>query len=232
MGDYVEISIDILILKQQHRAQVRLDTTFHTLVTEIKREFYEDIVAQYPTPQQGERAMQQPHFVWIKDAVDALDDRETVQSLGGNRRLVFGSIDVAPRRRRFPITREKLASLRSRRVDTALGLALVDERSGLRYDLNWMPIIVGREGVIQYGDLRQRGIEDGSHPDVRYISRDHLAILEREGNYYVMPLRSDNPVYLINLNERLAPEQAYTLQKGDRLKLGDTNLILRFDKSI
>lgn len=222
MSDYVDVTIDIL--GQPQPVKVLRDLKFRGLIQEIRKEFTNEL---------KEANLERARFVlWIKGGFGTVDLDKTIMDIGINRKLVFGTEAEAPRRKVFSCPRERIIMTPSVRIGEMLGLKLVEERTRREYEINWMPIVIGREGFIDMGEIRQRGIDEQIHPEAVTVSRDHAAIVERDGQYYVVPLRRDNPTYLANLNERLEYERAYMLQTGDKLRLGDNpGIVLTFTRT-
>lgn len=222
MTDYVDVTIDIL--GNTHPAKIQRDLKFRGLVQEIRKEFGNEL---------KEANLEHARFVlWLKDGFGTLDLDKTIMDIGVNRKLVFGTEAQAPRRKVFSCPRERIIMMPSVRIGEMLGLKLIEERTNREYEINWMPIVIGREGFIDMGDVRQRGIDEQIHQEAITVSRDHAAIVEREGQYYIVPLRRDNPTYLASLNERLEYERAYMLQTGDKIRLGDNpGIVMTFTRT-
>ncbi|GAB4332555.1 MAG: hypothetical protein Kow00117_17000 [Phototrophicales bacterium] len=222
MTDYVDVTVDVL--GQTYPAKIQRDLKFRGLVQEIRKEFAEEL---------KQANLEHERFaLWLKGGFGTLDLDKTIMDIGVNRKLVFGTEAEAPRRKVFSCPRERIMMMPSVRIGEMLGLKLVEERTKREYEINWMPIVIGREGFIDMGDIRQRGIDEQIHPEAITVSRDHAALVERDGQYYIVPLRRDNPTYLANLNERLEYERAYMLQAGDKIRLGDNpGIVLTFTRT-
>lgn len=227
MSDYIKVTIDVL--GESHEARVRHDLPVADLIKEIKREFESEL--------QDRNLLKAQHYVWLQDGFDALPPTSTVaDALTSNdeNRLVFGTKADMPERQVFRISLEQIAQMEPKKVDSMLDIKLTEETSNVSLKLNWMPIVVGRDGqrtIQQLTNLKKCDIYENLHPQAMQISRDHAVILEDGGNYYIVPLQDQNPVYLATYNEHLEYGKAYMLQAGERLAFGNTDIVLVFNKS-
>jgi hypothetical protein len=201
--EYVEVTVDVFDERGQ-RAAVLGSATAAGLIDEILREF-SDLQAAGP----------ERYSLFLADTRRSLAPGKTLaeQGVQSGDRLVFGWADAAGETARRPVSRPGWAGLR-------------DEASGRKYPITWQPARIGRPDADATHNA-QLLVDVQWLPDGGRVSRRHAEVTERGGVYYLEALAAQNPT-LLN-GQRVSPSQPVPINPGDRIGLGGSAIVLRFE---
>ncbi len=100
-----------------------------------------------------------------------------------------------------------------------------DQRALTEYELGWQPAILGRRDQRNPAANRLLGVDLDSAEALPTVSRQHAALTESTGTFYIETIHARNPVYV---NEkRVPPGYRQALANGSLVRLGQVRLVFR-----
>lgn len=205
------VSSDLFDDSENQEASVRENLPVRTLLAEIRKEF---------------NLSEGTYVLRNASTNKPLELEKTLEQCGiqtGSAISVTRERKVAPMMQSAPSGAIRRTAALGSRIPIEGPPAFLQAESGQLFELQWQPAIIGRPDLNNPASAETLAVNLGNFEDARSVSRNHGAITESDGQYFLENLAKQNPLYL-NESEVRSGEKRF-LQPGDKIRLGKIILV-------
>lgn len=205
MSNYITLKIDLSSIYSAtppvQDAEVKSTLIANDLIKEIIKQFGDETTAK----------VENYRLIRAKDE-KVLGGRQSLQLQGITNRetLIFTSV----------------TEVRIKNLGQSNSAYILAPSSGEQFQIKWYPAVIGRPDYKDSAQNKLLAVNLEGYENGQKVSRQHAQIKERKGQHYIQALSDRNPTILNG--KRLELRKNYRLEDQDEIRLGFSNLELKF----